>query len=159
MLNIPFLRGTVKTPDDGHRNCPKHVEFYSKNKFEKLVHLVDFIVGIHKIHQFLSQQYFILQWKRILYNTGNLIYIYIYIVRPYMLISLFAQEKRLHLKQAWKKKNKRWHVLSTGLSQPRPWANFVHRFCPAWTATQKNGFHDPRNADKGRRVGNDFVVS
>ena len=23
-----------KTPDDGHRNCPKHVEFHSKNKFE-----------------------------------------------------------------------------------------------------------------------------
>ena len=33
-----------KTPDDGRRNCPKHVEFYSKNKFEKLVHLVGFIV-------------------------------------------------------------------------------------------------------------------
>jgi hypothetical protein len=29
-----------KTLDDGQRNCPKHVEFYSKNKFEKLVHLV-----------------------------------------------------------------------------------------------------------------------
>jgi len=33
-----------KTPDDGQRSCPKHVEFYSKNKFEKLVHLVDFII-------------------------------------------------------------------------------------------------------------------
>ena len=33
-----------KTPDDGQRNCPKHVEFYSKNKFEKLVHLVGFII-------------------------------------------------------------------------------------------------------------------
>ena len=31
---------TVKTPDDGQRNCPKHVEFYSKNTFEKLFHLV-----------------------------------------------------------------------------------------------------------------------
>ena len=29
---------------DGQRNCPKHVEFYSKNKFEKLVHLVGFVV-------------------------------------------------------------------------------------------------------------------
>jgi len=37
---------TVKTPDDGQRNCPKHVEFYSKNKFEKLVNLVGFIIGI-----------------------------------------------------------------------------------------------------------------
>ena len=26
------------------RNCPKHVEFYSKNKFENLVHLVGFII-------------------------------------------------------------------------------------------------------------------
>jgi len=33
-----------KTPDDGQRNCPKHVEFYAKNKFEKLVHLVGFII-------------------------------------------------------------------------------------------------------------------
>jgi len=32
-----------KTPDDGQRNFPKHVEFYSKNKFEKLVYLVGFI--------------------------------------------------------------------------------------------------------------------
>jgi len=35
-----------KTADDGQRNCPKHVEFYSKNKFEKLVHLVGFIIRI-----------------------------------------------------------------------------------------------------------------
>ena len=33
-----------KTPDDRQRNCPKHVEFHSKNKFEKLVHLVGFII-------------------------------------------------------------------------------------------------------------------
>jgi hypothetical protein len=38
---------TVKTPDDGQRNCPKHVEFYSKSKFEKLVHLVGFIIIIY----------------------------------------------------------------------------------------------------------------
>jgi len=35
-----------KTADDGQRNCPKHVEFYSKNKFEKLVHLVDRLCGL-----------------------------------------------------------------------------------------------------------------
>ena len=35
-----------KTPDDGQRNCPKHVEFYSKNKFRKLVHIVGFIIRI-----------------------------------------------------------------------------------------------------------------
>jgi len=37
---------TVKTHNDGQRNCPKHAEFYFKNKFEKLVHLVGFIVRI-----------------------------------------------------------------------------------------------------------------
>ena len=41
--------GTVlvkKTPDDGKKNCPKHVEFYPKNIFEKLVHVVGFIIII-----------------------------------------------------------------------------------------------------------------
>jgi len=36
----------VKTPDDGQRNCPKHVEFYSENEFGKFVHLVSFIIRI-----------------------------------------------------------------------------------------------------------------
>ena len=36
-----------KTPDDGQRNYPKHVEFYSKNKFEELVHIFGFIVGVY----------------------------------------------------------------------------------------------------------------
>jgi len=36
-----------KTPDNGQKNCPKHVEFYSKNKFEKLVHVVGFIIRIY----------------------------------------------------------------------------------------------------------------
>ena len=43
--HIPLLCVQWKTPDDGQRNCPKHVEFFSKNKFEKLVHLVGFIIG------------------------------------------------------------------------------------------------------------------
>jgi len=38
---------TVKTPRDGQRNCPKRVEFYSKNNLEKLVHLVGFIIRIY----------------------------------------------------------------------------------------------------------------
>ena len=38
---------TVKTPDDRQRKFPKHVEFCSKNKFEKLVHLVGFTLRIY----------------------------------------------------------------------------------------------------------------
>ena len=43
-----------KLPDDGQRNCLKHVEFYSKNKFEKLVHIVGFITRIY--HDVLSPE-------------------------------------------------------------------------------------------------------
>ena len=41
---------TVKNSCWWTGNCPKHVEIYSKNKFEKLVHLVCFIVRL--IHSF-----------------------------------------------------------------------------------------------------------
>jgi len=44
---IPLLCVQQKTPDDGERNCLKHAEFYSKNKFEKSVHLVGFIITIY----------------------------------------------------------------------------------------------------------------
>ena len=47
--HTPLLCLQWKTPDDGQRNCPKHVEFYSKNKFEKLVRLVGFIIRINYI--------------------------------------------------------------------------------------------------------------
>jgi len=42
-----LLRLQWKTPDDGQSNYPKHVEFHSKNKFEKLVHLIGFIIRIY----------------------------------------------------------------------------------------------------------------
>jgi len=35
------------TPDDGQKTCPKRAEFYSKNTFEKLVHLVGFIIRMY----------------------------------------------------------------------------------------------------------------
>jgi hypothetical protein len=42
--HIPSLSAQWITLDDGQRNCPKHVEFRSQNKFEKLVHIVGFVV-------------------------------------------------------------------------------------------------------------------
>jgi len=44
---MPLLCVQWKTTDDGQRNFLKHVEFYSKNKFEELVHLVGFIIRIY----------------------------------------------------------------------------------------------------------------
>jgi len=40
------------TPDDGQTDSPKHVEFHSKNKFEKLAHLVGFVIRIYHDAQF-----------------------------------------------------------------------------------------------------------
>jgi len=47
LWHIPLLYVQWKGPDDGHRNCPKHVQFYSKYKIEKLMHLVGFIIRIY----------------------------------------------------------------------------------------------------------------
>jgi hypothetical protein len=43
LYDILLLCVQWKAPDDGQRNCSKHVDFHSKNKFDKLVHLVGFI--------------------------------------------------------------------------------------------------------------------
>ena len=51
--HIPLLCVQWNTPDDGQRNCPKHVECYSKNTFEKLVHLAGFIIRM-KFHKYRS---------------------------------------------------------------------------------------------------------
>jgi len=41
-----FADSLLQAPGDEQRNCPKHVEVHSKNKYEKLVHLVGFIMRI-----------------------------------------------------------------------------------------------------------------
>ena len=48
--HIPLLCVQWKPADDGQRKCPKHVEFCSENKFEKLVHLVGFIIEKQMIY-------------------------------------------------------------------------------------------------------------
>jgi len=53
---ISLLGVQWKTPVDEQRNCPKHVEFYSKNKFAKLVHLVSFIIRAYT-HEFCAQNF------------------------------------------------------------------------------------------------------
>jgi len=49
LWHIPLLCVQWKIPDDGQMNCPKHVEFYFKNKFEKFVHVVVFIIRIYHV--------------------------------------------------------------------------------------------------------------
>ena len=45
--HIPLLCVQWKTPDDGQRNSLTHIQFYSKNKFEKLMHIVGFITSTY----------------------------------------------------------------------------------------------------------------
>ena len=44
LLTYTIAVCTVKTPDDGQKNCPQYLDFHFRNKFEKLVHLVGFII-------------------------------------------------------------------------------------------------------------------
>jgi hypothetical protein len=44
--HIPSLCVQWKTPDDGQRNCAKHIDFHSKIKLWKLVIMVGFITRI-----------------------------------------------------------------------------------------------------------------
>jgi len=47
----------------GQRNCPKHVKFYSKNKFEKLVHQIGFIIRIYHDSRSRERQIKLLVYK------------------------------------------------------------------------------------------------
>ena len=47
-MSYRFTDSLRAVSHDEQRNCPKHVEFYSKNKFEKLVHLVSFILRVYR---------------------------------------------------------------------------------------------------------------
>ena len=44
--HIPIAVIQYWTTDDGQKTSPKHVEFHSKNTFEKLVHLIGFVIRI-----------------------------------------------------------------------------------------------------------------
>jgi len=68
--HIPLLCVQWAALDDGQRNWPKHVEFYSKNKIGKLVHLVGFIIRIY--HDALSPE----RHKR-----QNLNYLYAFLMK------------------------------------------------------------------------------
>jgi len=43
---VPNVRW--KTPDDGQRNCPKHVEFLDKTKFGKISASLDVLESCHQ---------------------------------------------------------------------------------------------------------------
>jgi len=76
-----------KTPDDGQRNCLKHVEFYSKNIFEKLVHLVGFIIRPKPHNTF----------GIVLQCTVEIIYCSCYNKDSYLQLKIRSKSVRLHI--------------------------------------------------------------
>jgi len=47
-MSYRFAVSKLSANDEGQRNCPKHVEFYSRNILDKLVHLVGFVIRIYQ---------------------------------------------------------------------------------------------------------------
>jgi len=79
--HIPLPCVQRKTPDDGQRNCLKHVEFYSKNKFEKFVHLVGFIVRFYHDARSPERQIYQKQLGKMdMSNNYGIMYTYLFVV-------------------------------------------------------------------------------
>jgi len=55
--HIPVLNVRWKSPDDGQRNCPKHVEFLDKNKSGKLVRLLVLLKKIVAMHGYMNVKF------------------------------------------------------------------------------------------------------
>ena len=64
--HIPLLRVQWKTRDGGQRKCPKYVEFYPKNKFEKLVYPVRFVIRKAVVYVFT-------RWNKTLLNKTKML--------------------------------------------------------------------------------------
>jgi len=73
---IPLLCVQRETLDDGERNCLKHAEFYSKNKFEKLVHLVGFTTRKQTTKMSPSQLHVPVCWDCHHYKINKFILLY-----------------------------------------------------------------------------------
>ena len=55
--NVPVSNVQWRSPDDGQRNCPKHVEFLDKNKFGKISASVGFIKkNFFKLHGHMNEK-------------------------------------------------------------------------------------------------------
>ena len=97
--HVPFLCVQWKPLDDGQGNCPKHVEFYSKNEFEKWVPLVGFIIRIYHKAQSpeLQISYSCFEW------LGNIFFILIstYFCRVVLCICYAQRSKKLIERKKW----------------------------------------------------------
>jgi hypothetical protein len=97
---------------DGQKTCPKHVEFYSKNKFKKLVHLVGFFIRIY--HEARSAECLTLKkCLKYLKNKAS-------VLKPPTVKIWKAEGKMLRLEAA-KKLNSSWEKFNT------------NKFCKIWS--------------------------
>ena len=102
---------TVKTPGEGQRNCPKHVEFYSKNKFEKLVHLVGFIIRTYGSNYFANKACTFTESVR-----NNSLFIFCYLIFTSVAVSACESVwRRTAFGREW---CIAWRILRSGRRQP-----------------------------------------
>jgi hypothetical protein len=87
------------------RNCPKHVEFYSKNKSEKLVHLVGFITRIYQDAR--SSVKFVPWWSYCLIKLQYLIIMY-YNITKCRFFCIYACSTKLFSSPLYTKKKKKY---------------------------------------------------
>jgi len=107
LYDIPLLCLEWKTPDNGQRNSLKHVEFYFKNKFEKLVYLVGFIIRIY--HDARSAE------RQKCGTNGNVIYFVKMSDRTFYSLNLQTASFRCLVLDAGARWY--WHIMH-GISQP-----------------------------------------
>ena len=140
--HIPLLCVQWKTPDDGQRKCQKHVEFYSKNKFEKLVHLVGFVIrtNVHIKYQINTEKcpHFINH-----YST-----LYIYFMNFYLCTAHISRFWKITFKTSFRSVCKRSyfgvHTLTLVLKFHVFWNEYVG------TTLKAFGFECTGRRDKGR---------
>jgi hypothetical protein len=60
-----------KTPDDGHRNCLKHVDFLNKNKFGKLVRLLVLLKRNFSVYSYIYSTLCVLHATPIIMKNRN----------------------------------------------------------------------------------------
>jgi hypothetical protein len=90
---IPLLCIQWKTPDDGQRNCPKYVDVHSMNKFEKLVHLVGFIIRkFIMMHGNMNVSLSLLFYLNVYCNTWSFLCTY-FLIQPYVVLTRITPKR------------------------------------------------------------------
>ena len=127
-----------RTPDDGQRNCTRHVEFFDKNKFGKLVRL---LVLLKRKMVTLSIHLWCHRWQ-IYSNKGQVHYVHLHIPWLYETSKIQWLASILAINKPW---NRMWWC-EWDLSGSQEVPSFCDRSTePLYPATTGKLVHWPSN--------------